>query len=591
PGPLWLVGLALCALSGGGPGPRPPAGCPARRLAPRERRDMQREILAVLGLPGRPRPRAPPAAARLPASAPLFMLGLYRAMARDDHEDGGPPARRPGRADLVMSFVNVVERDRTLGHQEPHWKEFHFDLTQIAEGAAVTAAEFPDLQGWPAPTLLNRTLHVKHVRGGQGGQSNRESDLFFLDLLTLRAADRWLVLVLDVTAASGRWCWLGVPGDKDLGLFPPSMWKRETEDGRSVDPGLAGLLGRRAPRSKQPFLVTFFRASPGPVRAPRAARPLKRRPPKKSNELPHPNRLPGIFDDVHGTDGRQVCRRHELYVSFQDLGWLDWVIAPQGYSAYYCEGECSFPLDSCMNATNHAILQSLVSTASVLPGPTGRGLAAPGGWQPRVSGRLCAQELPCVHEQFRAHACSGAGAWVAELCVHLHPHTPTYPDCWRAPTSVRYTRDLHDLLSCGQTHGTQQTCVPPGSLCALSTRTTVSPACSASCGTDVRGVSDGRVHWASRRMCTGPGDGCPAELLGLGPFCYLPSALCLLLWRLVFPTGAVAPVLGAGGGGRGAGGSLRAGRSPLGGALSLPLVASEFACEATRSWTLFLGSF
>ncbi|XP_010624375.1 growth/differentiation factor 7 [Fukomys damarensis] len=38
----------------------------------------------------------------------------------------------------------------------------------------------------------------------------------------------------------------------------------------------------------------------------------------------------------------------------------DWVIAPQGYSAYYCEGECSFPLDSCMNATNHAILQSLV---------------------------------------------------------------------------------------------------------------------------------------------------------------------------------------------------------------------------------------
>lgn len=67
-----------------------------------------------------------------------------------------------------------------------------------------------------------------------------------------------------------------------------------------------------------------------------------------------------LADDVHGSHGRQVCRRHELYVSFQDLGWLDWVIAPQGYSAYYCEGECSFPLDSCMNATNHAIVQSLV---------------------------------------------------------------------------------------------------------------------------------------------------------------------------------------------------------------------------------------
>ncbi|XP_007956851.1 bone morphogenetic protein 8B-like [Orycteropus afer afer] len=128
----------------------------------------------------------------------------------------------------------------------------------------------------------------------------------------------------------------------------------------SVDPGLAGLLGRQAPHPKQPFMVTFFRASPSPVRASRAVRPLKRRLLKKTNELPQPNRLPGIFDAIHGSGGRQVCRRHELYVSFQDLGWLDWVIAPQGYSAYYCEGECSFPLDSCMNATNHAILQSLV---------------------------------------------------------------------------------------------------------------------------------------------------------------------------------------------------------------------------------------
>lgn len=73
--------------------------------------------------------------------------------------------------------------------------------------------------------------------------------------------------------------------------------------GHSVDPGLAGLLGQRAPRSKQPFLVTFFRASPSPVRAPRAARPLKRRPPKKTNELPHANRLPGIFGEVRGGPG------------------------------------------------------------------------------------------------------------------------------------------------------------------------------------------------------------------------------------------------------------------------------------------------
>lgn len=39
----------------------------------------------------------------------------------------------------------------------------------------------------------------------------------------------------------------------------------------------------------------------------------------------------------------------------------DWIIAPEGYAAYYCMGECAFPLNSYMNATNHAIVQTLVS--------------------------------------------------------------------------------------------------------------------------------------------------------------------------------------------------------------------------------------
>lgn len=39
----------------------------------------------------------------------------------------------------------------------------------------------------------------------------------------------------------------------------------------------------------------------------------------------------------------------------------DWIIAPEGYAANYCDGECSFPLNAHMNATNHAIVQTLVN--------------------------------------------------------------------------------------------------------------------------------------------------------------------------------------------------------------------------------------
>lgn len=91
----------------------------------------------------------------------------------------------------------------------------------------------------------------------------------------------------------------------------------------------------------------------------------------------------------------------------------DWVIAPQGYSAYYCEGECSFPLDSCMNATNHAILQSLVSTASILSPPTGRGLVQPGGWKRLLGSQGALPTLPCRHTQLTSHVCTGTGPYVA----------------------------------------------------------------------------------------------------------------------------------------------------------------------------------
>uniref|UniRef100_A0A8D2JL02 TGF-beta family profile domain-containing protein n=1 Tax=Varanus komodoensis TaxID=61221 RepID=A0A8D2JL02_VARKO len=372
PLPALLLLLLLALLLVGEPWARAPssraASCrqqqppppPHRRLSGREKREMQREILALLGLPGRPRPRPP-------SAAPLFMLDLYRAAASQDDEGeregelGGPWSLAWARglprssaadgADTVMSFVNLVELDRDLFHPKPYWKEFRFDLTPIPAEEAVTAAEFRIYKMQSFSWHGNQTLHIS-IHEIVQEHRNRESELLFLDLQDFQAqAEGWLVF--DISAASNHWL-LNRRYNLGLRLYV------ETEDGKSIDPGLAGFLGRHGPRSKQPFVVTFFRASPSQSRTPRAARQLRKRQHQKTKHPSHANRLPGSFDDGRVPEGRQVCRRHELYVSFQDLGWLDWVIAPQGYSAFYCEGECAFPLDSCMNATNHAILQSLV---------------------------------------------------------------------------------------------------------------------------------------------------------------------------------------------------------------------------------------
>lgn len=43
--------------------------------------------------------------------------------------------------------------------------------------------------------------------------------------------------------------------------------------------------------------------------------------------------------DCSGALKGQCCKQR-FYVSFQTLGWDDWIIAPHGYFANYCRGDC-----------------------------------------------------------------------------------------------------------------------------------------------------------------------------------------------------------------------------------------------------------
>lgn len=107
-------------------------------------------------------------------------------------------------------------------------------------------------------------------------------------------------------------------------------------------------------QKKQPLLMTYTDDGRSKTRSIReAVIPRSRRASRGRNKRPT----------------QKICQRKPLYVDFVDVGWSDWIVAPPGYEAFYCEGECQFPIADHLNTTNHAIVQTLVNSLSPIHVP------------------------------------------------------------------------------------------------------------------------------------------------------------------------------------------------------------------------------
>lgn len=54
---------------------------------------------------------------------------------------------------------------------------------------------------------------------------------------------------------------------------------------------------------------------------------------------------------------KPLCRKVDMWVDFDHIGWDEWIVHPKRYNAYRCEGECPTPLDETFRPTNHAYMQ------------------------------------------------------------------------------------------------------------------------------------------------------------------------------------------------------------------------------------------
>ncbi|KAM8952854.1 bone morphogenetic protein 15 [Pelodytes ibericus] len=94
---------------------------------------------------------------------------------------------------------------------------------------------------------------------------------------------------------------------------------------------------KKEPRKGEPGLL---------IRKPRQAGTIGTKLPRFSNQSGLP---------------KNRCVLRPFWVSFHQLGWDHWIIAPHRYNPGYCKGDCPRMLHSGYNSPNHAIIQNFIN--------------------------------------------------------------------------------------------------------------------------------------------------------------------------------------------------------------------------------------
>ncbi|XP_028165626.1 protein decapentaplegic [Ostrinia furnacalis] len=232
-----------------------------------------------------------------------------------------------------------------------HRFRLYFNLTGVPGDELARGADL-SLQRAPGAAGRQRLLLYDIVRPGRRGRS--QPVLRLLDSVPLLPAAG--LVTADALGAARRW--LAEP-EHNHGLLVRVI----EEDDNSADAKVPHVrVRRRATESDeewhplQPVLLLYTEDARAREARERGGSRLvrgKRAAQRRGHRAHH-----------HRKEAREICQRRPLYVDFAEVGWSDWIVAPHGYDAYYCQGDCPFPLADHLNGTNHAIVQTLVNSVN-----------------------------------------------------------------------------------------------------------------------------------------------------------------------------------------------------------------------------------
>ncbi|XP_050688332.1 bone morphogenetic protein 2-like [Eriocheir sinensis] len=317
---------------------------------------LESSLLASFGLKRRP-------SAKTDVVVPPYMLELFRRQQEGQIEAEMAPTTEALSSTLTSEAYNTArsfthEESEADGQYPTHKMRLRFNLSKLPKEEILQSAELrlsyvrhpsaPD--HGPEDKDLNTKLRGREQRRWTSGAApylkrvkvydvlrratrNSEPALRMLDTEIIDAR-RSGVRSLDVSDAVRRW--IALP-NRNYGLLVEVVPFNKTTSLDASHVRLRRFAEEERWSEQQPLLVVYASDGKAKLRTKRAAG-------NKHKKI------------------RETCRRHRLHVDFRQVGWDDWIVAPSGYDAYFCKGECHFPLHDSLNTTNHAVVQTLVNS-------------------------------------------------------------------------------------------------------------------------------------------------------------------------------------------------------------------------------------
>ncbi|XP_053325005.1 growth/differentiation factor 3-like [Spea bombifrons] len=278
---------------------------------------QERMLLKALGLSRRPKPVNPP-------PVPKSLLDIFEKGVKEDNPCWMDGFNVPG--NIVRSYRNQGPSSQSEKPQGSLCVKKHlfFDVTAVEKTEQITLGQL-EIQfghkvshGQEFHLRLYQNLHIS-LNGMRENPTNRK--------LLVNQSFRLLnkSLYFNLTKVIEDW----TNPEKNMGLIL-EISTDVTANGSSAQC-----------EQIHPFIHTSLLTVSLDPSSCKTTRPKRSIPPS----LPTPNNL---------------CQKRRLYISFKDVGWHNWIIAPKGYMANYCHGECPYPLTEVLKGTNHAVIQSLV---------------------------------------------------------------------------------------------------------------------------------------------------------------------------------------------------------------------------------------